>query len=153
MISGCTVFKRLCSTQIPEHDLIPHKRHPLTDICSPITSGLCVGCNQGPWLMVMKIIKICACHQHAVCCINQSMIGDEGNCHCMALCCAEPVGEGSMLLLPELADNVCSTCKKTKTAAGNIHLRHSELSEHHLSSVSVWIETKEWVIPTEETDG
>lgn len=48
---------------------------------------LCSGCNQGPWLMVMKIIKVCACHQHTVCGINQRMIGDEGNCHCRGLWC------------------------------------------------------------------
>lgn len=51
-----------------------------SNICSPITSELCIERNQSLWIMVMKIIKVCACHQHTVRCI--SVIGDEGNFQC-----------------------------------------------------------------------
>lgn len=68
--------------------------------------------------MVMKIIKVCACHQHTVCGINQCVIGDEGNCHCRELRCVGwsmhcTVGGGERLQL----------LQTDRTAAGESHER------------------------------
>ena len=103
-----------------EHDLISKKLPSLSNICSPITSELCIGCNQGPWLMVMKIIKVCACHQHTVCCINQCLIGDEGNCLSIVVCVL--VKAGSM------------HC----TVGGRKHLLHLQIAAWKTQTYIYW---------------